>query len=108
MPETPWDDAWATALATLELDVATAEQLLTVNRLPSVDAVAALAAWRPPADLGPLPASLADRARALLERQLATAVAIGRAMTMNRRQLAAVASIHPSAPERPVFFDLEG
>ncbi|MBU4337492.1 MAG: hypothetical protein KJ548_13100 [Actinobacteria bacterium] len=108
MVDTAWDSAWTSALESLELDVAVAERVLDNNHLPSVAEVAALAAWRPPADLGPLPASLADRARALLERQLATAAAIGRAMTMNRRQLAALTALRPVQAARPVFLDLEG
>ena len=103
-----WDAAWSAALTELELDVATAERMLDNDHLPSVEQIAALAAWQPPAELGPLPAALVDRARALLDRQLAAAAAIGRAMTLNRRQLAAVNALHPAVPARPVFFDFEG
>ncbi|WP_159807576.1 hypothetical protein [Cellulomonas citrea] len=103
-----WDAAWSEALTELEIDVTTAERMLDNDHLPSVDEVARLVAWRPPADLGPLPAALADRARALLDRQLATAAAMGRALVMNRRQLAAVAALAPTPAARPVFLDIEG
>lgn len=108
MLDTGWDTAWCRALEALEMDVAVAERVLDTNHLPSTAEVAALAAWRPPTDLGPLPASLVDRARALLDRQLAAAAAIGRAMTMNRRQLAAISVLRPTPAPRPVFFDVEG
>lgn len=103
-----WDAAWSQALTELELDVMTAERMLDNDHLPSVEEVARLVAWRPPADLGPLPAALADRARALLDRQLATAAALGRALVLNRRQLAAVTALRPTPPARPVFLDIEG
>jgi hypothetical protein len=108
MLDTAWGTAWSRALEDLELDVLVAERTLDSDHLPSIAQVAALAAWRPPADLGPLPASLADRARALLDRQLAAAAALARAMTMNRRQLAALTALRPVSAARPVFLDIEG
>ena len=103
-----WDVAWLQALGALEVDVATAERTLAINHLPSVDEIAVLAAWRVPAEMGPLPAALVDRARALLDRQLAAATAIGRAMTMNRRHLAAIGAMNPVQAARPVYVDVEG
>lgn len=103
-----WDVAWLQALEALEVDVATAERTLAVNHLPSVDEIAVLAAWQVPAGLGPLPAALVDRARALLDRQLVAATAIGRAMTMNRRHLAAIGAMNPVPASRPVYVDVEG
>jgi hypothetical protein len=108
MIATDWDTAWAGALATLELDVEVAERILAGDHLPTVEEIARLAAWRVPTDVGPLPASLSDRARALLDRQLAAAAAVGRAMTMNRRHLAAVDALHAAPAPRPVYVDIEG
>jgi hypothetical protein len=109
MTPATFDEAWAQALSTLEVDVATAEAMLNTDHLPNPDDVARLAAWRPPVDLGPLPASLLDRARALVARQQATAQAITRAMVVNRRHLHALASLTaPAAPARPVYIDVEG
>ncbi|MCL2454511.1 MAG: hypothetical protein FWD18_04330 [Micrococcales bacterium] len=103
-----FDVAWVQALESLELDVATAEAMLDSDHLPSVEEVAVMAAWQPPTDLGPLPAPLLDRARALAERQQAAAEKITRAMIVNRRHLAALDQLHPAVPARPVYLDLEG
>lgn len=103
-----FDAAWVEALTNLEMDVATAEAMLDSDHLPSVEDVARLAAWQPPVDLGPLPASLLDRAQALATRQRAAAEAITRAMIANRRHLAALDEMRAVPPSRPVYLDLEG
>ncbi len=103
-----FDAAWVDALTNLEMDVATAEAMLDNDHLPSVEAVAQLAAWRPPTGLGPLPASLQDRAQTLANRQQSAAEAITRAMVANRRHLAALNQIRETPPSRPVYLDMEG
>lgn len=107
-PTADFDAAWVEALTSLEMDVATAEAMLDNDHLPSVEAVARLAAWQPPTGLGPLPASLLDRAQALADRQLSAAEAITRAMIANRRHLAALNEIRATPPSRPVYLDMEG
>jgi len=108
MTAADFDAAWAQALTSLELDVATAEAMLDHDHLPSVQDVARMAAWKPPTGLGPLPAALVDRAQTLAERQRSAAEAITRAMVANRRHLAALDQMRPTAPSRPVYLDLEG
>lgn len=54
--------SWPDALAVIERDVALAERVLADDlELPAI-------AWSPPSDLGPLPPSLAPRARELVAR----------------------------------------
>ena len=103
-----FDAAWVQALTDLEMDVATAEAMLDSDHLPSVAQVAQMAAWQPPADLGPLPAPLLERAQVLADRQRSVAEAITRAMINNRRHLAALDEIHAPPPSRPVYLDVHG
>src|SRR3954467_9409640 len=79
-----WIVAWSNALDELELDVDKADQLLRTAHKTSAPEVAVASAWRPPHDLGPLPASLEVRARALLVRQLETARLVGEAAVVSR------------------------
>lgn len=100
-----WDHAWASALDELELAVADAErQLADAHRAAPV----AAAPWRPPAGLGPMPASLEARARALLGRQLETARSLAAAATRSRRQLRISDAMSPPTPHPPVYVDLDG
>lgn len=102
-----WVAAWADALDALELDVDTADELLRTAHLTSVHDVAVASAWHPRSDLGPLPASLEVRARALLDRQLETSRRMGLAMVVSRRQLAATRALSLRSPEAAVYFDDE-
>ncbi len=105
----PWTDAWSRALDEFELDLAHAELLLADQHLPSVDEVALARVWQRPPDLGPLPAQLADRARAVRDRQLEVAQRLASAMVQNRRHLAALESMRrPRTPAVPVYLDVEG
>lgn len=88
-----WVAAWAEALDELELDLHSAEAQLRDAHLVGVDEVARAAAWHPRTDLGPLPAALEVRARALLERQLDTARRTAEAITRSRRQIAATRTL---------------
>ena len=68
----------------------------------------AAAAWHPRADLGPLPAALEVRARALLDRQLDTARRTAEAITRSRRQLAATRALQaPAGRAAAVYVDDE-
>lgn len=103
-----WVERWHEALTALELDVDAAEELLRVAHLPDVAEVARVAAWRPPSDLGPLPAPLLVRAQALLDRQLDVARRTAEAAAVSRRHLAATQALRPAVAEVPVYLDAQG
>jgi hypothetical protein len=99
-----WHRAWAEALDELEMDVAATEALLADEHVlrdaPTIDP------WAPPPGLGPLPLDLRPRADGILQRQIAAAEAVVHAITMNRRQLAALARIETGRGEaRPAYVD---
>lgn len=101
-----WEAAWSHALTELELDVAQAEALLRADH----EATAAVRThpWAPPTGLGPLPASLAQRAQALLDRQLDVARRTAEAALLSRRHLVAVDAMRERPPAVPVYLDTEG
>ncbi|MBO3084944.1 hypothetical protein [Cellulomonas fengjieae] len=104
----PWVVAWSLALDELELDVQTAEALLRDAHLTSVEVVARTVAWQPRRDLGPLPAPLQVRARAILDRQLETSRRTAEAITRSRRQIAATRALQGRPPEAAaVYVDAE-
>lgn len=105
---TSFHERWEQALGDLELEVEHAEELLRVAHLPTPQDVAARAAWHPPGDLGPLPAPLLDRARALHARQLDVAQRLAEAAAVSRRHLAATDAMRGRPAARPVYVDLEG
>jgi len=92
---------WEAALADLELEVRAAEDLLVhLHREAEMPAAEPRRPWAPPVGLGPLPAPLADRAQALVERQTRTAEALGRAIVLNRRQARAVDALTDARESR--------
>lgn len=99
-----WRHAWTAALDALEADVAAVEAALTaehrLRELPVTDR------WSPPAGLGPMPLDLADRADAILARQLAAAAALAGAAATTRQHAAMVGRLAglPGAP-RPAYID---
>jgi hypothetical protein len=97
-----WDTAWSRALDEMEIAVVEAEGLLTDTHRP------APVPWSPPVGLGPLPASLEERARAILERQLTVAQALSTAMVRGRRHLRALATLTPAPVHPPVYVDVDG
>ena len=97
-----WTEAWESALTALELDVVVAERTLTLDHIADNPP----APWTPPVGLGPLPASLADRARALLARQIELGRRLAEAADMSRRHLAAAQSLRSTGPAVPVYLDL--
>lgn len=64
--------------------------------------------WLPPRDLGPLPASLADRARAVLAMQAARAARLRADLTTVRAHLDALARIPAEGAETAVYLDRNG
>ena len=102
-PTRTWDAAWEAALTVLELDVAAAEGMLALDHIadsPPRDP------WAPPIGLGPLPASLTDRARALLERQIETGRRLAEAAELSRRHSRAAQALRSGPPSVPVYLDL--
>ncbi|MEJ5913348.1 hypothetical protein [Pseudokineococcus sp. 1T1Z-3] len=86
--------SWEAALTELEVEVAAAEELLArLHRQGELPDPAPRSPWVPPVGLGPLPLPLADRARALADRQARAAEAIGRALVLNRRQARAAGAL---------------
>lgn len=102
-----WDAAWASALERSELDIAEVEAMLArlhadPDHVPDVPAP-----WVPPPRLGPLPASLAVRAEAVLKRHQRLAEELTVAITENRRHRRAVASLSRREAAAPVYIDTE-
>src|SRR4051794_13150380 len=94
-----WTNAWTAALAELALEVERAEVLLKTAK-PSTPEVSP---WTPPMSIGPMPAALLDRAKALHERQLHVTRAIMTALTHNRAQAAVASRMETGrAASRPV------
>lgn len=106
--EATFRTCWDHALADLELEVEHAEELLRIAHLPAPQEVARRAAWTPPGDLGPLPASLVARARALHARQLDVARRLAEQAAVSRRHLAAATALRERPPAQPVYLDLQG
>jgi hypothetical protein len=100
--EANWDTAWLEALADLELEVDRAEALLKSAEIEPPE----VSQWAPPVGLGPLPAELLDRAKALHAKQMRVTQAIMHALTHNRAQAAVAARMETGhvAP-RPVYVD---
>jgi hypothetical protein len=93
---------WRRALDELEDDVLHAEATLAPGRAGEIASWGRRAEdWVPPANVGPLPDDLRERAAALLQRQLAVAEALVERITQSQRQRD-VAARMSYAPSRPV------
>lgn len=99
--------AWGQALADLELDVQECERLLaSLHHDDLPDVLAGMGSWAPPTRLGPLPSSLADRARIVLARQLAVAEQLAGAALRSQQHLELQRRMRPDdAVDRPLFVD---
>ncbi|WP_432565493.1 hypothetical protein [Kineococcus sp. SYSU DK003] len=97
---------WSRALSSVELDVRVAEQLL--ERLhsaePPVEDDIRFTHWTDPGLIGPIPTQFAERARALLARQLDVSERLAEAVVHARAERRALAKLDP-AERRPVFVD---
>lgn len=102
---TGWDAAWSAALDRVELDAAEVEAMLVRLRAEADHVPDLPAPWQPPARLGPLPASLAVRAQAVLERHQRLAEQLTSALTENRRQRHATAALSQRPAAVPVYID---
>ena len=101
-----WRAAWTTALDELELDATRAETLMADHTLDPAAALAeATSPWSPP-DVGPLPSDLRERAAAVLERHLAVAAELTRAVVSARRHSALADRLDGgTAPSRAFYVD---
>jgi hypothetical protein len=79
-----WTAAWVAALDRLELDVDETERMMT--GLPVSVAESQEHRWTPPVGLGPLPASLNERAMQVNARQIEVARRIALALGATRRE----------------------
>lgn len=102
MNEPAWDDAWVTALASMEVELEQAQAMLALDR---VFEETTIDPWRPPSNLGPLPAHLVERARTLLARQLDVSRQLADAARMSRRHERAVTRLHGGSASPPVYLD---
>lgn len=101
MSEVDWHTAWVGALDRLELDVERAEQMLRASDPEPMPA------WEPPIMQTSLPDDLLPRAQLILERQLAIADDIARAVTTTQQHRALTAKISANIPpEVPVYLDV--
>lgn len=100
-----WSAAWDAALRTVELDVAEAERLIDAMHA-GVDApdVVPTTDWVAPAALGQVPHEFAERARALLQRQLEVSDRLVEAMVYARSQRRGLSKFD-AAERPPVFVD---
>lgn len=96
-----WDAAWDAALAALELDVAEIERTLSMRDI----ALDPPKPWTPPTGLGPLPASLVDRAQALLDRQIEASRRVAEAASLARRHARAAQGMRSAPEASPVYVD---
>lgn len=97
-----WEAAWASALTALELDVEAAEHMLALDHIA---AAPPRDPWAPPVGLGPLPATLGDRARALLDRQVEVGRRLAEAADLSRRHSRAAHAMRQVPPAVPVYLD---
>lgn len=105
--------AWISALAEMEHEADRAEDLLRVARTPDADPtgdvdVAVTGPWRTPRGLGALPASLAPRATALVERQRDLVRRTAEQLGEHRRRLRTSDGLRTRAAAAPVYLDIEG
>jgi hypothetical protein len=97
-----WTAAWTAALTELELGVEEAEAVLRAGHSP------APSTWRPPLNLGQLPAPLRERAQALLDRQLNVARSLAEAAERSRRHIQMINQVRATPEAVPVYLDIAG
>jgi hypothetical protein len=95
-------EQWVAELTRLEADVTLAESVLRANEPP------VLPAWERPTIRGPLPVELEDRARLVLERQLAVAHRLTQRLTAAGKERALHQRFHDTAhADVPVYLDID-
>lgn len=105
--EQDWRAVWVATLTDLEQDVDSAEALLAAVRRGDQDELPTmLGSWAPPIGIAPLPESLHERARIVVERQLRVIEDIARAATSSRQQHEVSRRMSfDQAPSRPLYVD---
>jgi hypothetical protein len=109
-------DGWEAALSALEADLAASERLLAGPFHGEHDAGGpahaglppAVVRWAPPPVLGPLPDSLAERARALEAAQRDLAAKLAAARSSAAGHLAALRAVPTARQDAPVYLDVQG
>ncbi|MGN6612427.1 MAG: hypothetical protein ACTHLJ_11680 [Angustibacter sp.] len=105
-PADCWQEAWEQALAALELDIEDAERILQAARAGHESPMpVGLGSWAPPAGLGPLPESLAERAQLVLARQLALIEDVASAAVRSRQHHEVARRMQATPHPRPLFVD---
>ena len=100
--ESTFHEQWVAELTRLEADVTLAELALRTNEAP------VLPAWERPRVRGPLPIELEDRARLVLERQLAVAHDLTQRMSTTGRERALHQRLRDTAhTDVPVYLDID-
>jgi hypothetical protein len=100
-----WARTWADALTAAELDLEETEAVLARLHADADFVPEVPAPWAPPTGLGPLPASEAERARAVLARQRRVAVELTAAMVGNRQHRRITASAAQRSAAVPIYVD---
>ncbi|WP_336857737.1 hypothetical protein [Sinomonas albida] len=95
-------DSWDDVLGRLVADLDDAERRLDAQAAPAVER------WTPPADLGPLPERLLERAVAVLSRQGKVAERLDEARTAAGRHLAALDAIPARRQGAALYLDVTG
>lgn len=110
VPEAPAPvrSAWETALDELDRSMDQAEALVAPGFLLDDSDELPDLSWTPPAGLGPIPASLADRAGTVLDRQLALVQRVEEAASTARAHLRAVGSMRTNDTTTAVYLDAVG
>ena len=105
--EKDWRAVWEATLNDLEQDVDAAEAILAAVHRGEHDTLpGGLGSWTPPVGIAPLPASLAERAQLILERQLRVIEDVAHAATRSRQQNEVSRRMRSDqAPSRPLFVD---
>jgi hypothetical protein len=100
--EVEWTQAWVAALDRLELDVDATERMLT--GLPVSVAESQEHRWTAPTGIGPLPASLNERAMQINARQIEVARRVALALGATRREADLAHRLSQSTNDAPPVY----
>ena len=104
----PVRSAWEQALDDLERSLDQAAALVAPGFLLDASDTLPDVSWTPPAGLGPIPASLAERAGQVLDRQLELTQRVEEAVSTARAHLRAVGSMRTNDTTTAVYLDAVG
>lgn len=99
---------WERALGEVESDLDDAEALVAPGYLLDAAPAVTLGGWTPPTGLGPMPAELAERALAILDRQTRLTPRLEEAARAARSHLRAVGSMRTNDTSTSVYVDAIG